>query len=44
VFFGAAGSFSIEGGPGGGTLARIEIPYRADRQQPATADRRLVAG
>ena len=44
VFFGSAGRFSIGCGLQGGTLACIEIPYRADRKQPATADRVLVAG
>jgi signal transduction histidine kinase len=45
VFFGHAGRLSIGSGPMGGTLATIEIPYRADHRQLApAADRQMVAG
>jgi sensor histidine kinase YesM len=46
VFFGHAGRFSIGHVPTGGTLAAIEIPYRADHRQLATAaaDHQMAAG
>jgi hypothetical protein len=44
LFFGAAGLVSIGTGLSGGTLAVIEIPHRADRSQPASMRRELVAG
>jgi signal transduction histidine kinase len=44
VFFGDAGSFSIGTGPSGGTLAVVQIPYRADRALPTPARHQAVAG
>jgi sensor histidine kinase YesM len=44
VFFGDAGSFSISSGRAGGTLAVVQIPYRADRALPPPARHEAVAG
>jgi two-component system, LytTR family, sensor kinase len=44
VFFGDAASFSIGPAASGGTLAVIQIPYRADGERATPVRQQLVAG